>query len=167
MSTITQSPCKVRRRSPLSSTGGSTLCPTWIPRLERYNIWNKLAKNNIKTFASCMVTEAIVKKICIWDIWWEFSSGLSTVHLKQMMEIDEGFDHYDKSIGKKWVVVVRRLLAFAALIGRGFTDLSAHRWPCSTALLLTALWMSRTVPMSHPPSAPIKKIAPPFSPECN
>lgn len=123
MSTITQSPCKVRRRSPLSSTGGSTLCPTWIPRLERYNIWNKLTKNNIETFASCMVTEAIVKKICIWDIWWEFSSGLSTVHLKQMMEIDEGFDHYDKSISKKWVVLVccgQEVVGFRCIDRSGF-----------------------------------------------
>lgn len=35
MSTTTLSPCRVRRRSRMTSTGGSTLCPSLIKRLER------------------------------------------------------------------------------------------------------------------------------------
>lgn len=36
MSTTTLSPCRVRRRSRMTSTGGSTLCPSLIKRLERW-----------------------------------------------------------------------------------------------------------------------------------
>lgn len=93
MSTTTLSPCRVRRRSRMTSTGGSTLCPSLIKRLERWwppsvCVFVCVLQNNLNSFWSYCQLQLSVSS-------YSFAFDQSQVTLEYRPVIDSSLDEQD------------------------------------------------------------------------